>query len=365
MLGFCQNIRIFSTTHKLGRLCLASALFAAGAVATFGAAATQPSSDVPRGVFSLGKAGLATDLAVFANPSVDGISIRQTWIELEKSKGDFDWGFLDSEVANAQKSGKAVLIRILSEGQSTPSWVYGEGVQTFTYADKNPYHHQNTGKFALFWDKTYLAEKKAMIEAVGKHLSGNSAVKIVAAVTASSHSGDWHVPHTPIDIQNWHAIGYTSDKLFDVCKQIIDTTIESFPNQYVLQSVGANGRLDLYPDYLSRQVVQYGRARYPGRMIVERNSLSAVSPPPVPGRMKHFKVLWDNRPDIAAQMLWFSYGDPTCRNNGGQKPCDPEATLKKAVDIGVSYGVRFIEIYQRDVINLPAVIRYAHEALTK
>ncbi|HYZ73028.1 MAG TPA: beta-galactosidase [Chthoniobacterales bacterium] len=332
---------------------------------TIGAAATQASAGVPRGVFSLGKAGQATDPAVFASPSVDGISVRQTWTDLEKTKGDFDWSFLDSEVANAEKSGKAVLIRILSDGPSTPSWVYRAGVQTFTYADKNPYHHQNTGKFALFWDKTFLAEKKAMIEAVGKHLSGNSAVKIVAAVTASSHSGDWHVPHSPIDIQNWHAVGYTSDKLLDVCKEIIDTTIESFPNQYVLLSVGPNGKLDRNPEYLSRQVVQYGRTRYPGRMIVERNSLSAVSPLPVPGRMKHFQVLWDNRPDIAGQMLWFTYGDPTCRNNGRQKPCDPEATLKKSVDIGVAYGMRFIEIYQRDVTSLPAVIRYAHEALTK
>ena len=29
------------------------------------------------------------------------------------------------------------------------------------------------------------------------------------------------------------------------------------------------------------------------------------------------------------------------------------------------YGLRFIEIYRRDVISLPDVIRYAHEVYTK
>jgi hypothetical protein len=365
MPSFCQKNRLFSLAHPMHWVGLAPALVALGALPLRGGISAQATSGVPRGVFSLGKAGDPTDPAVFANPSVDGISIRQTWNELEKSKGNFDWSFLDSEVAKAEKSGKAVLVRILSEGPSTPGWVYAEGVQTFTYQDRNPYHDQRVAQFAIFWDKTYLAEKKRMLQAVGQHLSGNSWVKIIAAVTASSRSGDWHVPHTPADIEHWHAVGYSTEKLFDVCKQIIDVTMESFPNQYVLMSVAPNGKLDLNPDYLSRLVIEYGRTRYPGRMIFERNSLSAVSPPAVPGRMKHFKVLWDNRPNIAAQMLWFTYGDPTSRNNGRRAPCDPALTLRKAVDIGAGYGLRFIEIYQRDVISLPDAIRYAHEVYTK
>jgi hypothetical protein len=325
----------------------------------------QSAPKIPRGVFSLEKAGDPADPAVLSNVAVDGISIRQKWQELEKSKGIYEWTFLDSEIARAAKANKVVLVRILSEGPSTPGWVFDEGVQTFTYEDKNPYHTQKEGKFAIFWDKTYLSEKKTMIEAVGKHLAGNPTVQIVAAICASSHSGDWHLPHSPPDIEHWQAVGYTSERLLDVCKEIIDVTMQSFPRQAVVLAVGSNGKLDPNPDYVSRLAVQYGRTQYPGRLIAERNSLSAVSPPPVPGAMKHFKVLWDNRPDIAAQMLWFSYGDPTCRNNGGQKPCDPEVTLRKAVDIGVGYGMKFIEIYEQDVVNLPAVIRYAHDALTK
>lgn len=64
-------------------------------------------------------------------------------------------------------------------------------------------------------------------------------------------------------------------------------------------------------------------------------------------------------------MLWYSYGDPTCRNNGGRAPCDPAATLRRAVDVGLAYNMKYIEIYEQDVLHLSGVIRYAHDALAK
>jgi Beta-galactosidase len=323
----------------------------------------QTAREIPRGVFSLEKEGVPTNPRVLADPAVDGISIRQRWRELEKSKGAYDWSFLDAEVARAEKAGKAVLIRILSEGQSTPEWVYDEGVQTFAFQDENPYHTEKGGKFAIFWDKTFLSEKKAMIEAAGAHLAGNQAVRIVATICASARSDDWLVPHNPADIGHWQAEGYTSGKMVDVCKQIIDVTMQSFPRQCVTLAAGRNGTLDPDPDYVVRHAVEYARSRYPGRFIVQKNSLSAVSP--LPGQGDFFQILWDSRPDIAGQMLWSSYDDPNCRNNGGRHPCDPEVTLRQAIDIGLRYGMKYIEVYQRDVINLPEVIRYAHNSLTK
>jgi hypothetical protein len=95
-----------------------------------------------------------------------------------------------------------------------------------------------------------------------------------------------------------------------------------------------NGRLDGNPDYLLRLVVQYGRTRFPSRQIAERKSLYAVSPPAEPGEMERFEVLWDNRPDIAAQMLWFTYGDPTCRIMGDKchatsTPCSESRLISR------------------------------------
>jgi Beta-galactosidase len=328
-----------------------------------GEMSAQNAREIPRGVFSLEKAGEPAAPSVLADPSVDGVSIRQRWRDLERSKGVYDWTFLDSEVARAEQAGKKVLLRILSEGVSTPPWVFNEGVQVFQFESQNPYLPRKREKFAIFWDPIYLAEKKAMIEAAGKHLAGNPAVCVVAAICASARTGDWLIPHAPADIEHWDAVGYTSERMIDLCKQTIDVTMESFPRQCVTLAVGRDGKLDPDPDYVARHAVQYGQRHYPGRLIVQANSLSAVSP--LPGPDNHFRILWESRPNIAGQMLWYSYRDPRCRNNGGQAPCDPEATLRQAIDIGLRYGMKYIEIYQRDVINLPEVVRYAHTSLTK
>ena len=44
-------------------------------------------------------------------------------------------------------------------------------------------------------------------------------------------------------------------------------------------------------------------------------------------------------------------------------PGDAAVILHKSVDLGVSYGMNYIEIYQTDVLNLPDEITYAHNAL--
>lgn len=322
------------------------------------------SAGIPRGVFSLGSMGVPADPSVLTNPLVDGISIRQAWRELERSPGVYDWSFLDSEISRAARAGKFVLLRVLSEGPSTPQWAL-DGVQTFRYQDRNRYHGERSGLIAVYWDKNYLARKKAMIRAVGAHVSDNPAVRVVAAICASSHSGDWAVPHSPFDIANWYAIGYSPERMVDVCKQIIDVTMQAFPQQCVTLSVGRNGRLDPDPNYVARAAVQYGRSHYSGRFITQKNSLTAVTPLPGAPDLKHFEVLRESGPNVAGQMLWYSYGDPTCRNNGGRAPCDPEATLRRAVDVGLAYNMKFIEIYQQDVLHLSGVIRYAHDALAK
>jgi histidinol-phosphate phosphatase family protein len=96
----------------------------------------------------------------------------------------------------------------------------------------------------VFWDPTFLAKKKAMIAALGAHFTSNTAIKIVCVSFANANSEDWSVPHTPADVSAWEALGYTSDKVLDAGKQIIDAAMAAFPNQYLTLAVGGNGNLD-------------------------------------------------------------------------------------------------------------------------
>lgn len=322
-------------------------------------------SEIPRGIFSLSPAGSACRAAVLANPNVDGISIRQTWADLEPAEGHFNWSFLDAEIARAAAAGKQVLLRINTQA-SKPAWV----TIAVTQAGGNFYTFDDHGTLTtipVFWDPTFLAKKKAMITALGAHFTSNPSIKIVAASFANATSEDWNVPHTAAEIIQWLAVGYTSEKILDAGKQIINATMAAFPNQEVTLAVagnghaGATGNLDPDADYVARNAVLNARLTWPDRLIVQKNSLSTFNPP-APGTDTVFELLWDSRPDIGGQMLDACYGDPTYRSNGGV-PGDPALILHQCINAGVAYGMKYIEIYQLDVTDLPGEIAYAHNLL--
>jgi hypothetical protein len=323
------------------------------------------SAQVPRGVFSLSPAGVPCQDTVLSNPSVDGVGIRQDWRDLEPTEGVYNWEFLDLQVARVAAAGKKVLLRINTQF-AKPDWVNGAvtdaGGAFFTF-DKDGV----PTTIPVFWNPTFLAKKKAMIAALGAHFTKNTAIKIVWTSFANANSEDWSVPHTPSDVVNWLAVGYTTEKMLDAGKQIINATMAAFPNQYVTLAVAGNGHggkgLNLDPDesYVARNAVLAARATWPGRLIVQKNSLSTFNPP-APGTGTTFQLLWDSRPDIGGQMLDACFGDTTYRNNAGV-PDDAAVILHQSINVGAGYGMNYIEIYQLDVLNLPAEITYAHNVL--
>jgi hypothetical protein len=322
-------------------------------------------SDVPRGVFSIANNLKVPLPSVLANPNVDGITLRQDWASLEPTEHNFDFSFLDSAVALCAASNKQVLIRISTQS-SKPAWVTAAvaaaGGSFFSFDDNG-----TTITIPVFWDPTFLAKKTAMIAALGAHFTNNPTVKIVCASFANSASEDWSVPHTQVDVANWLALGYTTDKLLAAGKQIIDATMVAFPNQYVTMAVGGSGHingtnLDPTNDYAARAAVATARASWPGRFIAQKNDLSTFIPP-APGIDSLYEMIWDFQPDVGGQMVFQCSNDPTYRANGGV-PQDPGITLQQSVDGAVSYGEKYVEVYSTDANNLPDAIAYAHAALT-
>ena len=314
---------------------------------------------VPKGVFSLSPAGVTARESVLDNPNVDGISLRQDWSDLEPTEGSYNWSFLDSEVARAGAAGKPVLLRINTQA-AKPAWVTAAvsqaGGSFFTFDQDGV---QTT--IPVFWDPTFLAKKKAMIAAVGAHFTSNSAIKIVCVSFANANSEDWSVPHTSSDISAWEALGYTSEKMLEAGQQIIDSAMAAFPNQYLTLAVGGNGNLDPDVNYVARNTVLSARASWPGRLIVQKNSLATYNPP-APGTGTVYQLLWDSRPDIGGQMLFNCFSDTSYRMNNGVAG-DPANILHESVNDGFAYGMNYIEIYQVDVLNLSAEIAYAHQVL--
>jgi hypothetical protein len=149
--------------------------------------------------------------------------------------------------------------------------------------------------------------------------------------------------------------------LLDAGKEIIDAAMTAFPTQFITLAVAGNGGLDPDVSYVARNAIATARASWPGRLIVQKNSLAAKTPP-APGTGTVYDVVWESRPDVAGQMLAAAAGDTTYRDNDGV-PDDDAAILHRTIDLGVGYGMKYIEIYQKDVTSLPAEITYARNAL--
>jgi Beta-galactosidase/FG-GAP-like repeat len=330
-------------------------------------------SQIPRGVFSLlpsNTGNASADPAVYQDPDVDGISVRQKWSDLEPEEGVFDFTYLDAVVSNAAAAGKIILLRIgtsggdVAKGGNTPSWIFTAVTAEALPASQKFFTFDNGGTqctIPVFWDPVYLAQKKTMIAALGAHFSNNPAVRVIGASFANAQSEDWDVPHGAADVSSWLAAGYGTGKMLYAGNQILDATLAAFPNQYVTLAVGGDGPLDPDESYVARNAVLAARASWPGRLIVQKDCLAAISPGP--GTSAYWQLLSQSAPDIAGQMLWSCYGDATYRVNGGVA-IDPSAALIKAVDVGAAYGMQYIEIYRVDTVNLATATHYAHIALT-
>src|SRR2546421_131990 len=200
-----------------------------------------------------------------------------------------------------------------------------------------------------------------MLRGGGAFFLSTPAVKIVGVSFANASSEDWGVPHLPPEVAEWLAAGYTTQKMLDAGATIINATMAAFPNQYVTLSIGGNGpALDPDPSYVARNAVLNARASWPGRLIVQKNTLETFIPN-APGTGTLWQLLWDSRPDVAGQMAYWCYGDPTYRVNKGV-PIDPSTALINSVNKGLGYQTKYIEIYRKDVVTLLAATHYAHAA---
>ena len=329
---------------------------------------------VPRGVFDLVGAGSEIDPAALSSPSVDGISLRQHWADLEPREGVFDFAYLDDQIARADKAGKQVSIRVPTGGDEMPAWVTtavrNAGGNTFTFTDSDGQH-----TIPVFWDPTFLAKKNAVMAALGARYRNHPAVKVVVASFANATTADWNVPHnTDVDVgyatsevTRWQNAGYATQKMINAGKDVIDAAIQAFPNQVISLAINTNGGVLDEPhddNYVAEKVIANARARWgTTRLVVAKNCLSTKTPAPVPDSDTSLAVWYDSREASSAQTNWRAYDDPSYRINDGIR-CEPATALRQAVDIGIAYGISYIELYEADIVNLPAIASYAHAKLS-
>lgn len=309
---------------------------------------------IPTGITALGPVldGTSTrDIPdeILNNPDVAGVSIRIPWSLVEPQEGTFKWDVLERQMARVRSASKFVILRVMSGSVSLPEWLL-QKVQTIQVLDDNPYHttYGQMIKVQVFWDPELLKAKGALYVEMGQRYGNDPHVEVVDAAFANAHSDDWSIPSTPEDLNTWLAAGYTPDKLIEAGKKTIDMAMAAFPNKAILTAV-ATDKLDTDPLNVPRQVIAFANATYPGRLIVQNNRFSAITPSADQAKGE-WQLLVENEPLVAGQMLWYVSGDLTYRMNGGT-PGDKVQILTAAFANGASYGTLWMETYYQDLLD--------------
>jgi len=338
---------------------------------------------IPNGVFALIKGSAPTGSSVLSNPDVDGISLRTGWEHVEPSDGSYDWSYLDAEIAKAKNAGKKVLIRVIDSGTNIPAWVIAEskaaGEPTFSFKISDPYASHN-GKVItqpVFWAPTLLANKAKLMAAFGARYNANPTVAIVTCQFAGARDDDWGVPAGTVldDIapsgstksSRWLDAGWTTEKMVNAGNQVVANAMAAFPDKPIGMAIGSTSTA-LTPEgqnYIGVMVINTARAKWGERMVATHNSMSEKPPVPPPPAGGYWSTIYNMRPSVGGQMLWWSYGDSTCRNAAGGAPCDAATVLTHSVERAHQYGWNYLEIYAADVVGLPSVIHYAHGLLAQ
>jgi hypothetical protein len=96
-------------------------------------------------------------------------------------------------------------------------------------------------------------------------------------------------------------------------------------------------------------------------MIAQKNDLKSCIPV-APGIDTLYSMIWDFQPNVGGQMVFQCSNDSTYRANCGTR-IDPAIALTASITNALTYGEKYVEVYQTDVSNLPDVITWAHLAL--
>jgi len=240
-------------------------------------------------------------------------------------------------------------LRVMSAAPSLPNWLLKK-IHTLEITDENEYHKTARQKIRahVFWDPEFLKAKKNLYAEMGRQFGSDTNLKVVGIAFANTHSEDWSVPVKGASRAAWLTAGYTPERFIDAGKQTLDAAMTAFPNSAILLAVG-NNPLDTDTLNVPRTVIRYANERYPGRLIVQLNRLAAKSPLPAEANGP-WKLLMENRPFVAGQMLWNVSGDSSYRMNK-KMPGNPRQILSEAIEKGFAYGMCYIEVYVRDILD--------------
>lgn len=224
------------------------------------------------------------------NPNVSTVTFYAWWMDMNPSKGVYDWKRLDSELSKYVAAGRNCGVMIAG-GQRCPEWIFNEGVRHFTVTEFN---HGGKGKSfsheqPVVYDKAYIDLFNQFVVALAAHMKTQSywnKVTHVAINGINRTTAEFRLPAqdnmevgevTSSDATAlWKAKDYDPNTVISAFKQITTVVAKAFPNRYLIVPV-INNTASAFPGIGSVNVpteaLKWLKATYPNYAAAQYTAL--------------------------------------------------------------------------------------------
>lgn len=310
------------------------------------------------GVYYLGTANLPISTVNYSNANISGVVVRFRWNDIEPTPGNYNWAYIDGEIAKAKTYNKKVCLQPLS----APDWMESAGVKQYYYIDKNTYHSTYGQVISddITWDTIYVNRYKVLLQNLAAKYANNTTVSYINTIGGAFSRGlpdsvitdTTHLVTQPF----WTTFNYNADLLGSLMNKMTDFYMNLFPNthlwcsvDYVAFQTKATGQAR---NYLATIYTNYGIANYSDRFGLWREDIAGCNPNFSNIAVgSHWYIMQQNPCRTGAQMLWSVQDGPTRMNQCGILQNTKAMVLDSAVNKGLALGMRYLEIYGSDIAD--------------
>lgn len=352
----------------------------------------------PKGVWCSYGNDINIQPGMASNFGLVGIGITEDWNVVNTGPGVYNWATIDARIAQALAAGFTnMALAITDSSQNTPDWLYNslpsnEKIQLIDPANVHPTFCEPINT-ALFWGPTFHQAKKDLIAAMGARYTNHpNVVAVNMAAFCNHNSQDWNVldyigsiqcptcPQAPPKLcglqtgfdqpAQWIAAGWTEQVMLQIGKEICDACAVAFPNQNLKLPIGgiSDHRMATNYSLLARDIENYiyGNVTlgipprpYAGRFFMQRNTLDASWQPGshwdtnIPGfdAENYIKyMIRKHHPQSGLQNVADATNHASRLGQGytGCPGFDPVCVVQTAIDVAISFGVTFYEVFPQD-----------------
>jgi hypothetical protein len=291
--------------------------------------------DTARGIFPLIKGDLVgqdvnLSLKNWTNPHTTGLRIRTVWDKVEPTDDAYDFSHFDQGFELAHLNNKLLAISV-SVGDSAPQWVYNNGAQGLRLTWSNG----EAMTFPLPWNPVFKAKYGELVREMGSRYDAKPALSYVVISGLGRDVETFFTTNAKDTAMFNQAGGLTAWE--QAAKDMIDLYAAAFPTTPIVFALG-KPTTDPAGIETVKRVVDYGKATYSDRFGIMSNALNAQSSPDYWINA----TINDNKDIIRTGFQMVSPAVTQARMKG---------SLRAAMDIGVRFGAKFLEIYDMDTDN--------------